>query len=276
MQGPFDITADLDTPVSAWLKLADLGPRFLLESVEGGERLARYSFLGFGPGREVRLDADGFRVDGESQPLPRGRDELLDGLRQALAGVPRLAPEAEELPFTGALVGVSGYDLVRWFERLPDGPPAQEGMPLAAYVAPESLLVFDHLTRRVALLHAGTEAERRALRAEVIGRLRGAVPQGGDGEGRRVVQEADGAGSGGRVDDATARRRMYMQAAHFFVTDQGDNEYTLGGYYDDELVRTEAGWKIQAVTLNVLWHRGNRHIMQLATEAGAAKLGTAS
>ncbi|NBC22196.1 MAG: hypothetical protein GVY21_01835, partial [Gammaproteobacteria bacterium] len=54
MQGPFDITADLDTPVSAWLKLADLGPRFLLESVEGGERLARYSFLGFGPGREVR------------------------------------------------------------------------------------------------------------------------------------------------------------------------------------------------------------------------------
>ncbi|WP_405235554.1 anthranilate synthase component I family protein [Lentisalinibacter orientalis] len=191
MQGPFDITADLDTPVSAWLKLADLGPRFLLESVEGGERLARYSFLGFGPGREVRLDADGFRVDGESRPLPRGRDELLDGLRQALAGVPRLAPEAEELPFTGGLVGVSGYDLVRWFERLPDGPPAQEGMPLAAYVAPESLLVFDHLTRRAALLHAGSESERRALRTEVIGRLRGAVPQ-------------DAQEDGGRVEDATA------------------------------------------------------------------------
>ncbi len=195
MQGPFDITADLDTPVSAWLKLADLGPRFLLESVEGGERLARYSFLGFGPGREVRLDADGFRVDGQSRPLPQGRDELLDGLRQALAGVPRLAPEAEELPFTGGLVGVSGYDLVRWFERLPDGPPAQEGMPLAAYVAPESLLVFDHLTRRAALLHAGPEAERRALRTEVIRRLRGAVPQSGDG--------GDG-GAGGRVAPASA------------------------------------------------------------------------
>ena len=193
MQGPFDITADLDTPVSAWLKLADLGPRFLLESVEGGERLARYSFLGFGPGREVRLDADGFRVDGESWPLPQGRDELLDGLRRALAGVPRLAPEAEELPFTGGLVGVSGYDLVRWFERLPDGPPAQEGMPLAAYVAPESLLVFDHLTRRAALLHAGPEAERRALRTEVIGRLRGAVPQTGRG-----------GAAGGRVAAASA------------------------------------------------------------------------
>ena len=205
MQGPFDITADLDTPVSAWLKLADLGPRFLLESVEGGERLARYSFLGFGPGREVRLDADGFRVDGESRPLPRGRDELLDGLRQALAGVPRLAPEVEELPFTGGLVGVSGYDLVRWFERLPDGPPAQEGMPMAAYVAPESLLVFDHLTRRAALLHAGPEAERRALRAEVIGRLRGAVPQAGQaGQASHGVRDAGGGDTGGRVAEATA------------------------------------------------------------------------
>ncbi|HKJ19636.1 MAG TPA: hypothetical protein VJ993_03145, partial [Woeseiaceae bacterium] len=47
MQAPFDIAADLDTPVSAYLKLGALQPRFLLESVEGGERLARYSFLGF-------------------------------------------------------------------------------------------------------------------------------------------------------------------------------------------------------------------------------------
>ena len=50
MQPPFDIAADLDTPVSAWLKLKALKPRYLLESVEGGERLARYSFLGFGDG----------------------------------------------------------------------------------------------------------------------------------------------------------------------------------------------------------------------------------
>ncbi|MEJ2604000.1 MAG: anthranilate synthase component I family protein [Gammaproteobacteria bacterium] len=199
MQGPFDITADLDTPVSAWLKLRDLGPRFLLESVEGGERLARYSFLGFGPGREVRLDADGFRVDGEARALPRDREELLGALREALAGVPKLAPGSEDLPFTGGLVGVSGYDLVRWFERLPGGPPPQTGMPLAAYVAPESLLVFDHLTRRAALLHAGNEAERRSLRAEVIGRLRGAVPE---------------APEGGRVADATpsVSRDRYMAA----------------------------------------------------------------
>ena len=53
---PFDIVADLDTPVSAFLKLHDLQPRFLLESVESGERLARYSFLGFGNAIQIRLD----------------------------------------------------------------------------------------------------------------------------------------------------------------------------------------------------------------------------
>jgi anthranilate synthase component 1 len=52
MQAPVDIAADLDTPVSAYLKLRNLKPRFLLESVEGGERLARYSFLGFGDALE--------------------------------------------------------------------------------------------------------------------------------------------------------------------------------------------------------------------------------
>ena len=59
MKPPFDIAADLDTPVSAYLKLAPFRPRFLLESVEGGERLARYSFIGFGDCLEVRLDASG-------------------------------------------------------------------------------------------------------------------------------------------------------------------------------------------------------------------------
>ena len=59
MKPPFDIAADLDTPVSAYLKLAPFRPRFLLESVEGGERLARYSFIGFGDCLEVRIDAAG-------------------------------------------------------------------------------------------------------------------------------------------------------------------------------------------------------------------------
>ncbi|MBA3564294.1 MAG: anthranilate synthase component I, partial [Gammaproteobacteria bacterium] len=92
MQPPFDIAADLDTPVSAYLKLASFAPRFLLESVEGGERLARYSFLGFGDALEVAVDADGLRVDGAPVTSTPDRDVLLDGLRTALRRAPRLEP----------------------------------------------------------------------------------------------------------------------------------------------------------------------------------------
>ena len=70
MKPPFDISGDLDTPVSAFLKLAAFKPRFLLESVEGGERLARYSFIGFGEGLEVKLDAEGLRIGSELRRAP--------------------------------------------------------------------------------------------------------------------------------------------------------------------------------------------------------------
>jgi len=116
MQAPFDIAADLDTPVSAFLKLRELKPRFLLESVEGGERLARYSFLGFGDAVEVRMDAAGLSINGDARPRPRNQHEYLDALREALKIAPRPMPD-DELPFAGGLVGVSGYDVVRLFEN---------------------------------------------------------------------------------------------------------------------------------------------------------------
>ncbi|NQV87854.1 MAG: anthranilate synthase component I family protein [Woeseiaceae bacterium] len=176
MQAPFDIVADLDTPVSAYLKLESLKPRFLLESVEGGERLARYSFLGFGDVVEVRMDARSLLVDGKEEPRPVNQRQYLDMLRRALEIAPRPQPD-DGLPFAGGLVGVSGYDIVRLFESLPVDTEKQTGIPDAAFVAPTSLLVFDHLTRRVALLHDGSERSRQQLRAEVILKLRGAVPQ---------------------------------------------------------------------------------------------------
>ena len=63
MQAPFDIAADLDTPVSAYLKLKSCARASCLESVEGGERLARYSFLGFGDAVEVRMDAESLLIN---------------------------------------------------------------------------------------------------------------------------------------------------------------------------------------------------------------------
>src|SRR5215831_9627952 len=81
---PFDISGDLDTPVSAFMKLAAFEPRFLLESVEGGERLARYSFIGFGKGLDVRLDHEGLTIGPERRPVPGTTVELLNALRDGL------------------------------------------------------------------------------------------------------------------------------------------------------------------------------------------------
>src|SRR5580704_8988343 len=176
MKAPFDIAADLDTPVSAYLKLAPFRPRFLLESVEGGERLARYSFIGFGECLEVRLDAQGLTVGEERTSRPQTRHELLSALRAALERAPRPRPEIPGVPLSGGLVGYTAYDAVRYFERVPGRSLDDTESPHAHYVAPRSLLVFDHLTRGVALLHDGSEAERQSLRREVVQALRGAVP----------------------------------------------------------------------------------------------------
>jgi len=176
MKPPFDIAADLDTPVSAYLKLAPFRPRFLLESVEGGERLARYSFIGFGECLEVRLDAAGLSIGGVHSPRPRCKNELLNALRGALAQAPQPLPEVPGVPLLGGLVGYTAYDAVRYFERIAGRSLDATETPHAHYVAPQSMLVFDHLTRSVALLHAGSERERQALRREVVRALRGAVP----------------------------------------------------------------------------------------------------
>jgi anthranilate synthase component I len=189
MKPPFDIAGDFDTPVSAFAKLERFSPCFLLESVEGGERLGRYSFIGFGERLQVRLDADGLAI-GETSgargdlgkglvrgPVPATRAELLAALRAALAQAPQPTPLLEQVPLAGGLVGFAAYDVVRYFEHLPSLAAPLPGVPLLHYVAPRSMLVFDHVSRGIALLHAGSDAERAALRAEVIAALRGPVPR---------------------------------------------------------------------------------------------------
>jgi anthranilate synthase component 1 len=174
----FDIAADLDTPVSAYLKLKPFRPRFLLESVEGGERLGRYSFIGFGDCLEFRLDGSGLRLGQERLGRPQDQAELLSALRRALAAAPHPDVAAHGFPLLGGLVGVASYDLVRYFERLPSRARIDDDCPDAHYVAPRSLLVFDHLTRRAALLHAGSGHERQSLRREIIRALRGGLSTG--------------------------------------------------------------------------------------------------
>jgi anthranilate synthase component 1 len=176
MDPAFDIPADLDTPVSAYLKIGPFRPRFLLESVEGGERLGRYSFIGFGEALELRLAGGRLSITGDGDtPAPRDREGLLATLRAALARAPRPGPALREVPFAGGLVGAAGWGLARLLEPRATSESAA-GAPEAIYLAPHSLLVFDHLTRRAALLHDGPDGERAALRREIIAALRGPLP----------------------------------------------------------------------------------------------------
>jgi anthranilate synthase component 1 len=118
----------------------------------------------------------GLKVGALHRPRPRSKAEFLNALRDALASAPRPLPEIPGVPLLGGLVGYTAYDAVRYFERVPGRSLESTQTPHAHYVAPRSLLVFDHLTRGVALLHDGTEAERQSLRRDVVQALRGAVP----------------------------------------------------------------------------------------------------
>jgi anthranilate synthase component 1 len=173
MRTPFDFALDLETPVSAYLKLAPLAPRFLLEAAPRRGRAAPPALLGFGPADELVLDARGLHVNGACVATPRTAAELLAALRAALAAAPALEGP-EELLFRGGLVGVLAFDLARRFERLP--PARADGGPELRLVAPRAVLALDTARHTAALLAAGGCAERAALAREVRRLLAGPLP----------------------------------------------------------------------------------------------------
>jgi anthranilate synthase component I len=153
-----EIPGDLLTPVSAFLALAARSARaFLLESVVGGERLARYSFLGRDPASTVEVRGGVVRALLPSGPRVLGSD-LLAALREKLG---QGAVEIPGLPrFTGGAVGFLTYDAARLFERLPDRHGTAEGL-LASFSFYESLVAFDHVNQRIVLI-ANVAPGRRA------------------------------------------------------------------------------------------------------------------
>jgi len=219
MQTIFDITADLDTPVSAFLKLKPLKPRFLLESVEGGERLARYSFIGFGEALHFRLTpSEVICTDLSGQSLnfsaPRNAEELLNLYRTIMKKAPLPQPLVHGLPLLGGLVGATAYDIVRYFEPILKPENLSPATILGQYLAPESFLVFDHVTRRMALLHSGSDQDRSVLRAEVIKALRSAIPAPKTGSrvgpANQSLGEEEFKGGVRRIQDSIARGDVYQ------------------------------------------------------------------
>jgi len=144
-----EIMADLDTPVSAFRKIDDGRRAFLLESIEGGEKWARYSFLGAAPTVVVRCRGHLVEVLEEGKEPQRSEtDDPLGFLREYLA---RFQPvEVPGLPrFFGGAVGYLGYEMVRHFERLPTAKPAAIGAWDAVFVITDTLLVFDNVQQKI-------------------------------------------------------------------------------------------------------------------------------
>src|ERR1051325_6158841 len=145
------LVGDMLTPVSAFCKIQEGDWAFLFESVVGGERLGRYSFLGTGPflifkayGTRVEIEESSQkRHEEHSDPLRR-LEEILNRYRTpALAGMPR---------FLGGAVGYAGYDAVRYVEHLPHPPPDDRNLPDLCFGLYDRMVVFDHLNKTIAAI----------------------------------------------------------------------------------------------------------------------------
>lgn len=143
--------SDLETPVSAFLKLGAPRRAFLLESAEQGQHMGRYSFLGVGAralvtyanGR-LTIQENGDRLEVEHDDPFAAAAELLTSYRP---------PTNDDLPpLAGGLVGYFGYDLVRHLEPLPDAPPDDLGLPEMAFLLADTVLVFDHLKHTITVV----------------------------------------------------------------------------------------------------------------------------
>jgi anthranilate synthase component 1 len=153
-----EINADLETPVSAYLKVARGSYSFLLESVEGGERLARYSFIGTEPSLVLRTGAEN-PID----PLLLVEKEFNSFRPVPIADLPR---------FHGGMVGYLSYEVTRYFERLPSPDSDPLGLPESTLMLADTLLVFDHLTHKIKVVsHAHLNGGIEAAYLEAIRRI---------------------------------------------------------------------------------------------------------
>ena len=147
-----EISADLETPISVYMKLRGETPSFLLESVEGGERIARYSFIGVQPKAQYILrdgqieikDADGIRtVQYDNDPTYFLQQEMSRFNFKAQPGVPR---------FIGGLVGYLGYESVRFFEPTLQSNMKRGAIPDGIYLLADTVIAFDHARRSLSLI----------------------------------------------------------------------------------------------------------------------------
>lgn len=214
---------DVETPVSAFLKLRGDGPAFLLESAEQGNRFGRWSFIGLRPRALITLQDGEFTVSG----VARDFDDPYRAVAAELDRyVPADLPDLELPPFTGGALGLFGYDLVRHVEPVLGEPnPDPVGLPDLALTITGALVAFDHFKHRLTLIanvfledggevDAAYAAAEQTL-AEIRERLRGPVPRAQDPGVSEVPPFESNVGDAG-YSEAVERVRQYVRAGDVY------------------------------------------------------------
>lgn len=166
-----EILADFETPLSSYRKIDGPGYSFLLESVEGGERIARYSFLGSSP--SVVFSSKGNSVtirDGASKRTFLSEDPIED--LKKLISVYKFV-KVKGLPrFSGGLVGFFGYDMVRFIEKIPDKNPDTLKVPDSVFMLTDTILIFDHVDHKIKVVsNAHVKSSAGAAYDEAVGKI---------------------------------------------------------------------------------------------------------
>lgn len=165
------VTADLLTPVSAFLRIERESPHaFLLESIEGGEKIARYSFLGCEPTEIIRVRNGEISIERADGSLEKREGSMLDLLRERMQ-THRPVDRPGLPPFAGGGVGYLGYDAVRWFEQLPSKAVDDLGIDTGVVMFFSKLLAFDHVKHQIHIIanvFTGDEQSGDTLRARYI------------------------------------------------------------------------------------------------------------
>ncbi|MBU2609163.1 MAG: anthranilate synthase component I [Chloroflexi bacterium] len=190
-----EIVADLETPVSAFLKINRGGCSFLLESVEGGQRLARYSFIGTDPYRVLTT-----RGEDKTDPLPLIEEELNKYQVVQVADLPR---------FCGGAVGYLAYETVTRFEELPSPESDSLNLPESMFMLVDSMLVFDHVMHKIKVLsHVHLDGDIDAAYQQAVDRIESLIDRLNQPLQPVPRAQADTSANGGRLSSNLTKEQF--------------------------------------------------------------------
>lgn len=232
------LVGDTLTPVTAFCLIREGDRAFLFESVVGGEKIGRYSFVGSGPFLVFEANGNAVRVRDASETWKEStHPDPLRNLEELIAS--GSAPHVPGLPrFCGGAVGYAGYDTVRYVERLPNAPPDDRQIPDLSFAFYDRMVIFDHITKTIsAVVHAHiageSEAELRTAYDEACGRVDELVTRLQRGTAELKLTDIDPTAGvrreTGKEADLPGRYRSNFTKADFETAVVKAKEYILAG-----------------------------------------------